>query len=66
MCVVVFKSGDQVRLKSGGPVMTIAGKDERRSPIGNWHVRWFTSEGELKEESFKSSSLEYFEDDDLK
>lgn len=37
-----FKLGDLVKLKSGGPVMTI----DRRSDYGDgWHVVWFDRPG---------------------
>lgn len=49
----LFKVGDVVLLKSGGPVMTII---EIRSD-GYLAARWFTSEAELKYDAFDPKEL---------
>jgi uncharacterized protein YodC (DUF2158 family) len=48
-----FKAGDTVKLKSGGPVMTVAGK----STIGQIICQWFDKD-ELKNGRFNAESLE--------
>jgi uncharacterized protein YodC (DUF2158 family) len=51
-----FKPGNIVRLRSGGPVMTI---DSAGSFLRTWKCRWFSKEEKLHEEYFSESSLEY-------
>lgn len=48
-----FKPGDTVRLKSGGPLMTV-------EQIINGLVRcsWFSEKNELKSQSFQPAALE--------
>ncbi len=48
-----FKVGDVVRLKSGGPLMTIAGK---QADTGDWVMVWFAQE-ELKTDVLSSNVL---------
>lgn len=52
--------GDTVRLKSGGPVMTITSKGQ--SFFGrqdtHFYCTWFTKDQERREEEFAKESLE--------
>lgn len=47
------KSGDTVKLKSGGPTMTIG----REGADGTWELFWFVSGGELKSAYFPPEAL---------
>jgi uncharacterized protein YodC (DUF2158 family) len=47
-----FRTGDVVRLKSGGPSMTV---DHYKD--GHVHCRWFSPEGELHSGSFVEACL---------
>jgi len=49
-----FQTGDVVRLKSGGPNMTV----REQYPSGSVFTNWF-HDGELKSGSFFETSLEY-------
>jgi uncharacterized protein YodC (DUF2158 family) len=48
-----LKTGDTVRLKSGGPIMTVGGK----AAAGGWKCHWFNGK-ELKEGLFHLEELE--------
>lgn len=57
-----FNDGDRVRLRSGGPTMTVEGFDafgefEQGSPK-KYLCRWFDGKGQLAQDTFKESSLE--------
>ncbi len=52
-----FKVGEIVRLKSGGPDMTIADRD-----IGLVHCRWFDSGNEARDAWFETETLEFADD----
>ncbi|EPM4291468.1 YodC family protein [Vibrio fluvialis] len=56
----MFNVGDTVMLKSGGPVMTVTGKDFGDNLI----CTWFDSKQELKTGSFPPSALDAWSDDD--
>jgi len=49
-----FKPGDVVRLKSGGPAMTITGKAPR---TGGWVVVWFSGD-KTQTDAFPNDLLE--------
>ena len=66
MGAVSFKSGDTVVLKSGGPKMTIIGKDNRRGLSEKWYVQWLNSEGKLENDYIISDALELAESHNLK
>jgi len=51
-----FQSGDIVRLKSGGPKMTILGADGADALT----CKWFDRNGKLHENSFKTAMIEIF------
>jgi uncharacterized protein YodC (DUF2158 family) len=54
----MFKAGDTVRLKSGGPTMTIVRQHE--ALVGNWSCQWFDgkklSHGVFAEETLVAAS----------
>ncbi len=54
----VFKVGDTVRLKSGGPVMTVKEVDDQADEV---HCQWFVDE-ESKFDCYPTDSLEPWED----
>lgn len=51
-----FQPGALVRLRSGGPVMTI--HDESAESGGVMRCRWFLADGNLKDENFWDHTLE--------
>jgi len=56
-----IKAGDVVRLKSGGPKMTVAGRPAHApgQPEGTaWHCQWFDGEGALLAQDFEPAALE--------
>jgi uncharacterized protein YodC (DUF2158 family) len=53
-----MKIGDVVRLKSGGPRMTILGGNNK-----HWVCQWFNNAG-LDEGTFAAASLQPVEDND--
>jgi uncharacterized protein YodC (DUF2158 family) len=55
---MAMKSGDVVRLKSGGPKMTILG-----GKSGHWVCQWFTNAG-LQDGTFAEASLELVDEDE--
>ena len=63
-----FKAGDIVRLKSGGPKMTIVEPAEDFNIISpKWKCRWYSTgleglEDEYKEENFLDHELELIRD----
>jgi uncharacterized protein YodC (DUF2158 family) len=57
--MAVFKKGDVVQLKSGGPRMTVTGYSE----LGNVICRWFSS-GKSTEETFPDDALNLVRDDE--
>jgi len=48
-----FKPGEQVQLKSDGPVMTVA---EKREGLGEYECQWFSGE-KLNEGYFPAAAL---------
>jgi uncharacterized protein YodC (DUF2158 family) len=56
-----FKIGDQVRLKSGGPVMTVAlvGKAKVIPVV---MVKWFDSKQEIRQDTFPVEAVEKLEE----
>ena len=54
LMATAFRLGDTVRLKSGGPVMTIVAR--ARGNLG-WQTFWFAGD-ELKDETFPAQALE--------
>ena len=50
-----FEVGDRVRLKSGGPLMTVASIDETDTH-GVW-CQWFQDDGKLESDYFKPTTL---------
>lgn len=50
-----FKVGDVVRLKSGGPLMTIHYKGSDAQALG---VTWFSGSGDVKKGEFPAGCLE--------
>ena len=57
-----FKAGDVVRLKSGGPKMTILWIEDEYG-VMTASCQWFDSKNELKDAKFRPSSLEHYEAD---
>lgn len=55
-----FKPGDLVRLKSGGPVMTVSEWDE---DYEQFTCDWFDDKKQPQQRRFPATSLETFEDD---
>ena len=59
-----YEVGDQVQLRSGGPVTTVIEfVDESvvalQQPRQNWYkVKWFDDKGHVQSESFPEDSLE--------
>jgi uncharacterized protein YodC (DUF2158 family) len=51
----LFNIGDIVRLKSGGPKMTVSGYTQISDVV---ICQWFNSNGELQRSRFRESSLE--------
>jgi uncharacterized protein YodC (DUF2158 family) len=51
----MFKIGDVVVLKSGGPKMTICGLPVEN--ISRYHCEWFDDSGELKRSRFPREAL---------
>lgn len=58
-----FKIGDVVRLKSGGPAMTVLGetRDINRQLTGKLMCTWFESSGKPIEHLFAPESIEKVE-----
>ena len=56
-----FKNGDEVQLKSGGPIMTIQYID---SEIETISCSWFDGKRELKNGSFHPDSLKFPDEHD--
>lgn len=54
-----FKPGDLVRLKSGGPKMTVS----HRTGENELCCIWFASEGKKQNDVFKGETLKLVEDD---
>lgn len=50
-----FVVGDLVKLKSGGPTMTVNNANELR---GYYECKWFEKNDVLKKENFKEDALE--------
>lgn len=57
----MFKPGDIVRLRSGGPTMTVEQVGIDMLSRERVWVNWFTSDGELKHATFPQEALEYCE-----
>lgn len=52
-----YKIGDMVRLKSGGPVMTIEGIQHSRVDLGQWLIlAWFAGD-ELRQHQTYSNAV---------
>ena len=58
--MVRFKKGDLVRLKSGGPKMTVTdvGQAAYTQEDTVW-VRWFDEKGKVENDTFSPESLEH-------
>jgi uncharacterized protein YodC (DUF2158 family) len=54
----MFKRGDTVKLKSGGPVMTVTNVGKDMADEEKVWVTWFNDKGELKQSSFEPETLE--------
>ena len=54
-----FKVGDVVMLKSGGPSLTVCGRD-----INGVECMWFSNDGVIQNELFPPKVLEHSIDDD--
>ena len=54
-----FNVGDVVRLKSGGPTMTVQGETTTNKII----CKWFVNNSDIKKSSFAPDSLELAEDE---
>ena len=59
-----YKIGDKVKLKSGGPVMTVHQTSVEHPPRyqGNYRCQWFAGK-KLEEGYFPENSLEEAKDD---
>jgi uncharacterized protein YodC (DUF2158 family) len=57
---VNFKEGDQVRLKSGSPVMTVDRIDEGLGDLcpATVHTAWFDARGKLNRGVFSPEALQ--------
>lgn len=56
---MVFQVGNEVRLKSGGPVMTVAGPDTvMGEPTGDLRCTWFDNQGVVQSNGFHPEMLE--------
>lgn len=55
-----FKTGDVVRLKSGGPSMTVTSQDNN----GELVCKWLDSSGKLSMHSFPPAALDSVETED--
>jgi uncharacterized protein YodC (DUF2158 family) len=55
-----FANGTTVRLKSGGPLMTVAGYDvyEQFATEKKYKCRWFGEKNQLNEKNFIEAELE--------
>jgi uncharacterized protein YodC (DUF2158 family) len=51
-----FQPGDQVQLKSGGPIMTVVEYAEYMDGFG-YMCQWFDAKNELKSSVFKEAVL---------
>jgi uncharacterized protein YodC (DUF2158 family) len=63
-----LKIGDKVRLKSGGPVMTIGGigiNTARRTDLNYWRCDWFDRDHNPHTEHYHKDSLELATDTPL-
>lgn len=59
-----IKIGDRVRLRSGGPLMVVAGgskQDLHGSVEGACFCRWFDEDGHLQGEDFPLATLQVIE-----
>lgn len=54
--------GDLVRLKSGGPIMTVSWVEDRYSNVG---CNWFNQHDELKSATFQNDELRSVREDEL-
>jgi uncharacterized protein YodC (DUF2158 family) len=52
----IFEPGQIVRLKSGGPKMTIKSQDGKEV----WACQWFDRNGKLQNDSFPEDMLDIF------
>jgi len=50
---MIFQLGDTVRLKSGGPIMTVSAIDD-----STVECTWFGADGEVKFHHFRAAMLE--------
>lgn len=54
-----YKVGDVVRLRSGGPTMTVANFGEYDyEETGKYLCRWFGEKHKLEEQTFKEEEIE--------
>lgn len=55
-----FQVGDIVRLRSGGPLMTVEAFDKYGMYVGEWKYlcKWFDDENKLTEGLFKEPQIE--------
>lgn len=57
--MVLWKVGDKVRLKSGGPMMVVDSVDEKNSSAVVVGCKWYShKDDEYKYEEFKEQMLE--------
>jgi len=55
----IFEPGQIVRLKSGGPKMTIKGSD-KDAGSGTWACQWFDRNGKIQSDTFPEDMLDIF------
>jgi len=54
---MIFSSGDVVRLKSGGPKMTVLESTDTQDTVD---CQWFDRNGKLQQSSFQPQMIEIF------
>lgn len=56
----IFEIGQIVRLKSGGPKMTIKASESSGDEAPIWACQWFDRNGKLHNDSFQEDMLDIF------